>query len=168
MGKNAFEASLAEGGIHHRLARMAGDWEGTYQLWFEPDKLAGSGTQRGSIRTALGGRFLLHEYQGSCNGDAFSGIALYGHHIDERSWESAWIDSFHTGTAMMFSTAPVQDARFGVLGSYGDGQTPPGPRWGWRTEIEQPDEDHLVIVMTNITPQGEEAKAVEVRYVRES
>lgn len=50
--------------------------------------------------------------------------------------------------------------------SYGDGQTPPGPRWGWRTEIEQPDDDRLVIVMTNISPDGEEAKAVEVEYTR--
>ena len=32
--------------------------------------------------------------------------------------------------------------------------------------IEQPDADTLVIVMTNISAKGEEAKAVETRYKR--
>jgi len=164
MGKQAFEASLAEGGRHHGLARMAGEWAGTYKLWFEPDKLAGESTQRGSIRSIAGGRFLLHEYEGSFDGEPFSGVAILGHHIDDGTWESAWVDSFHTGTAIIFSASPSGDERFSALGSYGDGQG--GPRWGWRTELEQPDADTLVITMFNITPNGDEAKAVEIRYAR--
>jgi hypothetical protein len=164
MGKQALEASLAEGGTHHRLARMAGEWTGHYKLWFEPGKLAGEAPQHGTIRGILGGRFLLHEYEGSFDGEPFAGVALYGHHIDDGSWESAWVDSFHTGTAIMFSTAPASDGCFAALGSYGDGQG--GRRWGWRTEIEQPDDDTLVITMFNITPDGDEGKAVETRYQR--
>ena len=37
---------------------------------------------------------------------------------------------------------------------------------GMVRSIEQPDDDRLVIVMTNISPDGEEAKAVEVEYTR--
>lgn len=155
-------------GPHQHLGRMAGDWEGTYRLWFEPDMLAAESTQRGSLRGVLGGRFLLHEYSWDFDGRSYAGIALYGYHIDERRWECAWVDSFHTGSSIMFSVSPevVVAERFSVLGSYGDGQTPPGPRWGWRTEIEQPDDDHLVILMTNIAPDGREGQAVEVRYAR--
>ncbi len=152
---------------HRRLARMAGEWEGTYRLWFERDMLAAESGQRGSLRPVLGGRFLLHEYEWEFDGRRYAGVALIGHHIDERRWECAWVDSFHTGSAIMFSHANGSEpGHFSVLGSYGDGQTPPGPRWGWRTEIEQPDDDHLVITMTNISPEGEEAKAVEVEYTR--
>ncbi len=155
-------------GPHQRLARMAGDWEGTYRLWFEPDMLAAESTQRGSLRAVLGGRFLLHEYTWDFDGRSHAGVALYGYHVDERRWECAWIDSFHNGSAIMFSTSSGSEAEphFSVLGSYGDGQTPPGPRWGWRTEITQPDDDALVIVMTNIAPDGREARAVEVTYTR--
>ena len=64
MGKKEFEASLADG-RHQRLARMAGEWEGTFKLWFEADKLACESPQRGSIRPVAGGRFLLHEYHSS-------------------------------------------------------------------------------------------------------
>ncbi len=155
---------------------MAGEWEGVYRLWFERDMLAAESSQRGSIRTVLGGRFLLHEYSWEFDGRSYAGVALYGYHIDEKCWECAWIDSFHSGSSIMFSQGQVfshsagetQPAHFAVLGSYGDGQTPPGPRWDWRTEIEQPDDDRLVIVMTNISPDGEEAKAVEVDYARAS
>lgn len=159
---------------HRRLARMAGEWEGVYRLWFERDMLAAESSQRGSIRAVLGGRFLLHEYSWEFDGRSYAGVALYGYHIDERRWECAWVDSFHSGSSIVFSQGQVfshsvgetEPAHFAVLGSYGDGKTPPGPRWGWRTEIEQPEDDRLVIVMTNISPEGEEAKAVEVEYTR--
>lgn len=162
MGKKEFEASKTEG-AHRRLANMAGDWEGTFKLWFEPGDPACQSAQRGTIRPVLDGRFLLHEYETEMNGDPISGIAIYGYHLDRGRWESAWGESFGTGTQLMYSTGPVGSG-LNVLGSYGDGQG--GPDWGWRTEIEQPDPDTLVIVMTNITPQGEEAKAVETRYLR--
>ena len=159
-------------GPHQHLARMAGEWEGSYRLWFEPDMLAAESAQRGTLRAVLGGRFLLHEYSWDFDGRSHAGIALYGYHIEERRWECAWADSFHTGSSLMYSVSPghadvdTVAERFSVLGSYGDGQTPPGPRWGWRTAIEQPDDDTLVIVMTNIAPDGREGRAVEVNYAR--
>ena len=128
---------------------------------------AGSG-QRGTLRAVLQGRFLLHEYSWEFDGRSHSGLALYGYHIDEKRWECAWADSFHSGSSIMFSqtSGEADPAHFAVLGSYGDGQTPPGPRWGWCTEIKQPDDDRLLITMTNISPEGDEVRAVEVEYAR--
>jgi hypothetical protein len=164
MGKAEFEQSLA-GGRHKTLAAMAGDWRGTTRVWFEPDAPpAMKADQTGSLRSVLGGRFLLHEYRYGQGEQAGEGIALYGLHLDERAFEAAWIDSFHTGTSIMFSTAADDGSGFKALGSYGDGQG--GLRWSWRTEIAQPSADELVITMFNITPDGIEAKALETRYRR--
>lgn len=164
MGKAEFEQSLQSGG-HAALAAMAGDWQGTTRVWFEPDKPpAMEVAQTGTLRSVLGGRFLLHEYRYGEGDQAGEGIALYGLHLDEKAYEVAWIDTFHTGTSILFSTATDDGRGFKALGSYGDGQG--GPRWGWRTEIAQPSADELVITMFNITPEGEEAKAVETVYAR--
>jgi hypothetical protein len=80
-------------------------------------------------------------------------------------YEAAWVDSGHNGTAIMFSESePTQTGPVNVLGTYGghDG----GETWGWRTELEFPQDDRLLITMYNITPQGQEAKAVEFDYAR--
>lgn len=164
MGKAEFEQSLASG-QHQVLALMSGNWEGATRVWFEPDQPPVMDVQQsGTLRSVLGGRFLLHEYRYGEGEQAGEGIALYGLHLDEDAYEVAWVDSFHTGSAIMFSTAHADDSGFKALGSYGDGQG--GPRWGWRTAIAQPAADELVITMFNITPDGVEARAVETRYGR--
>ncbi|WP_225412733.1 DUF1579 domain-containing protein [Stigmatella hybrida] len=167
MAKRSFEESQAEGGAHHRLAQLAGQYEGTTRLWFEPDRLADESPCRGTLRPVAGGRFLLHEYEGSFQGKPLSGMAFIAYHLDMDRYEVAWLDSFHTGTSLMFSTGAGSSPGLAVLGSYG---APSGPPWGWRTEIHQPSADALVITHYNIPPEGQgpESKAVETVYRRVS
>ena len=163
MTKRTFEDSRQEGGLHHRLGQMAGEWEGTTKTWFEPDKLADESPWRGTIRLVAGGRFVMHEYEGSMQGKPLSGVAIYGYHLDPDRFEMAWVDSFHTGTSIMFFKGKNEGRGYDVLGSY---EAPSGPPWGWRMEIQQPEADRLIITHYNIPPDSQEAKAVETVYRR--
>jgi hypothetical protein len=161
MANEKLSASIQDG-VHARLAAMAGDWQGTTRTWFEPGQLANESAITATLRVVLGGRFVLHEYECTFQDKPEYGIALYGYHIDEAQFEAAWVDDFHTGTAIQFAQGSGNE--FNVAGSYFAGDNE--PRWGWRTEITQPSPDHLLIVMYNIPPGGQEVRAVEFDYRR--
>jgi hypothetical protein len=164
-----------EDGPHRFLNALVGAWQGTARTWFQPDELADESSISGTIRAALGGRFVIHEYQGSLQGKPLAGLAIHGYHNDFQRFETAWVDSFHMGTGNMMSvgesgatSANANGAReASVLGHYSL-PAPGSPTWGWRTTLGMPDRDHLIITHYNITPEGQEARAVEIAYTRVS
>jgi hypothetical protein len=158
-----FEESLA-GGPHALLAAICGDWQGLARTWFEPGEPVDTSPIQGTIGLALGGRFAVHEYKYKFQDKANEAIALIGYNLQLQRWVTAWADSMHNGTAIMFSQGEPGAASASVLGSYPDGQG--GPDWGWRTEIALPEPDRLVITHYNIQPGEPEQKAVEIDYQR--
>jgi hypothetical protein len=164
---DALEASKQDG-PHALLAKTVGSWEGTARTWFEPDELADTSPVKGSFRSVLDGRFVVHEYEGPLMGHSMKGVALHGYTLHEKRFETAWIDSCHNATRIMLSLGE-QGAWSGgdvgsVLGSY---PAPEGPDWGWRTEIDVSGApERLVVRHYNVTPDGQEAIGVEFDYTR--
>ncbi len=155
-----FETSK-ESGMHGLLNSLVGDWVGTAKTWFEPDVVADESPVRGSIRTILDGRFVLYEYQGAFGGKSLEGICIYGYHLALGKFQSVWLDSFHNGSAMMFSEAQKGANKIDVLGSYAYVTPELEQHWGWRTQLDQRGDDELVITAYNISPEGVEVKATE-------
>jgi len=159
-----FEGSRQSDSPHRFLAKLVGGWTGTAKLWVEPDVLTDESPVQGSVQLVLGGRFALYLYQGSVEGEPQQGIFTFGYNTLSDQYEASWLDSFHNNTAIMFCVGFAKENGFSVLGSYPDPTG--GPDWGWRTEVELIDNDHLVITAYNISPEGGEAKATETKLTR--
>lgn len=157
-----------ESGKHFQLARLEGAWAGTTKVWFEPGKSEPDDESpvQGNMRLILDGRFIMHGYKGSLAGKPLEGLAIYGYHLGLGKIQAAWIDSFHNGSAIMFSEGKRGDEKMDMLGSYAYVTPEIEQHWGWRTEIEIIQDDEVLITAYNISPEGEEVKATETLYKR--
>lgn len=149
---------------HPQLAALVGKWQGMTCTWFQPDQLADESLWQAEFKLVLGGRFQLYTYQGSLQGEPLEGMALLGYNPQRKRYEMAWVDTFHNGSAIMFSHGGNSESPFNVLGGFPAG--PDSPDWGWRSEIVLRDSGKLVFTHYGITPEGLEWKGVETIYQR--
>lgn len=150
--------------VPQSLTKILGEWSGRNTLhvpWLDPPQSKSEATA--TVASVVMGQFLSIAYTWADHGKPQEGLLVIGQHPETGVVTAAWTDSWHqSGAIMPFSGEVASDGSVVVRGTY---PAPPDPDWGWRTVIT-PREDSFDVVMTNITPNGDETVAVEAFYDR--
>lgn len=146
------------------MKRIVGTWSGSSRLWVSPGEPARDSETTAAIELVGNGAFATIRYTWAEGGRGQDGLIIARLAAEPDATDLVWLDSWHMGDKLMLCRREsVSEGRIAVRGSYA---APPGPDWGWRIVLESGSADRFRILMDNITPDGQEAPAVEAEYTR--
>lgn len=91
--------------IHKEMAKAEGAWGVTCKWWMAPGAPPTESKANCKMKMALGGRFLMQEFEGEMMGMPFQGIGYTGYDNFKKKYVSVWMDSFGTAITTSEGTA---------------------------------------------------------------
>ena len=151
---------------HEKLAPFVGTFKAQVKIWMGPgDPMVSTGVMNSTLE--LGGRFLQQVYQGDDSGGPFpdfAGRGYWGYNTVTNKYEGFWID---TGSTIMQHESGDIDASGKVWTMIGEMPNPSGGgNMTKKSVITLEDKDHHSMKMFFGTPEGNEAKGMEIQYTR--
>jgi hypothetical protein len=149
------------------LRKLVGKWRGVNRLhtiWVPKNPVRES-ISITAIELTARGRFLKIEYDWTFDDAVQEGLILIGDEKDSDLIKAFWIDSWHMGDKFMVSEGRLKAN--GAISLQGFYAVPDHPDWGWKTIIEPEKDGAFKIEMYNVSPEGEEALAVEMDLKRQ-
>lgn len=145
--------------VHTLLNSVRGVWSGTYKVWLKPGNPTSSSDIRLTVQSIANSHYFLITYYWFWKNKKQEGVFLIGG--QDSAVYVTWGDSWHQQPKPMNCTGTYKSETnsFDFTGSYDTG--PDTPQWGWRTEFIKKNDKTLIMRAYNITPEGEEALAVE-------
>jgi hypothetical protein len=136
------------------LTKLSGTrWKGKGELWLDPE---GNSAEHYDSKLKIESDSI--SYSWIYEGDVKEGIFTFN------AKGALWVDSWHQENPVQCFNVPKAWGIFTVSHEY---DVPDNPKWGWRSQLSERPDGSLVLQMTNITPWGEEGRAVRMVFTRE-
>ncbi|MBI3831646.1 MAG: DUF1579 family protein [Planctomycetes bacterium] len=146
------------------LEKLAGAWKGSNRLWEAPNAPPSACDATAVVSLVAQGKFTCIQYTWCYDGKPQDGMLLIGRNEKTAEAKIIWVDSWHMDRKMMTCAGKTEDGgEVVVRGAYA---APPGPDWGWKIGLKKAADDAFQIMMHNISPEGKEELAVEMKFKR--
>jgi hypothetical protein len=155
---------LAQPGPQHaEFALQEGIWKTSMKAYMEPGMPPMVVDGESTMKTIMGGRYLVEEFVSDFMGMPFEGMLLQGYDNLSQEYWSIWIDSTSTGY-MASRGQKGADGSLVLNGTMKDLRTPEGRPV--RSVVTQINEDAVHFEMFDTAPDGTEIKVMEIDYTR--
>jgi hypothetical protein len=159
----AWQDYMTPGAVHKMLAKYDGEWNEEVSMWMAPGAPPQVSQAVTKNEMVMGGRYQVSKTSGNMMGMPFEGMSTLGYDNIKKIFTSTWIDNFGTGTMALTGTWDEKTKTITLKGKALD------PMSGKDQDVKQTmqfiDDDHQLIEMFNITPQGE-FKSMSIKIAR--
>lgn len=159
------QAATSPGEQHKVLEAFAGQWTYTGTFRMTPDAAPQEMTGTAKAEMVYGGRFLKQEFEGPWMGQTFNGLGYTGYDNIKGEYVSIWLDSMATGIMVVSGQYDKEGKTLDMAGNNSCPLTGEKDRRG-RSEWTVVDADHNTYTSYLSDPNGEEFKAMEIKYTR--
>jgi len=165
----AWMGYMAPGEEHQKMAGFVGYWEMATKWWKDPNAPAGESTNKVTIETIMGGRYLLEHVHGepdpNMGGMAFEGMSVTGFDNHKKKYVFSWIDNMATGVMHGEGSANHDGSVITYMTEEPD-LFNPGQMTPVKSITTIIDHDHHTFEMWKINESGEWWKSFEGTYTR--
>lgn len=139
--------------IKQWLNKFAGTkWSGSGELWLDPE-----GNNSDKYDCDLTIDYDAIHYSWSFDNEIKKGSFTFNED------GAIWVDTWHQQKPVQCLNVAEVWGVFTINYAY---EVPNNPKWGWQTKLSERPDGSLVLQMTNITPWGEEGRAVKMVFTR--
>lgn len=153
---------------HAELAKVVGTWDQEITMWMYPNAEPQTSAGVSTIKTILGGRFLLEKVRGEMDmgGEKmlFEGLGIFGYDNFKKKYVYTWVDNMGTMIMLAEGTPDATGKVITYLGEIPDPAT--GETKTVKTISRRESDDREVVEMHNQLPDGSWFKSMEIVMTR--
>lgn len=161
--KEAWAKVAAPGPQHEALKAMAGTFN-TDVTTAMPGAPEQKSTGKSVNEIVLGGRYLQQKYEGTMDGEPFTGMGYTGYDNGKKKFVGTWMDTMSTSILQMEGTADAGGKVITMTAIYDDPMT--GKPTSMRTITTIVSNDKHTFDMYMPGPDGKEFKGMTIVYTR--
>ena len=148
-----------------QLDYFVGDWSATTTMWMDPKAPPEKTEGKTHTESLYGGRYIEMHYQGTFQGQPFTGEGFLGFDNLKGKFFNTWIDSMSTGFWLAWGSYDAASKTYTFHGEMDDPMKP-ATKFAVREVVHVVDPSHYAFEWYE-THAGKEAKTMQIEYAKQ-